>query len=538
MKSKSYLSTLKSDMPASLVVFFVALPLCLGIALASGAPLFSGIIAGIIGGIVVGALSGSKIGVSGPAAGLAAIVFVAIGELGFQNFLLAVVIAGIIQIIFGIVKFGVIAYFFPSSVIKGMLTGIGIIIILKQIPHFFGYDADPEGDFAFNQVDGQTTFSEIGMMLDNISIGPTVIAIVALAIILLWDKVLSKKAKFFKIVQGPLVAVVLGIVYFITTKGTEYGIISDHLVNVPIPSDFDSFLGQFSTPNFAAISNPAIWITAFTIALVASIETLLCVDATDKLDPEKNVTPTNRELIAQGTGNIISGLIGGLPITQVIVRSSANIQSGGKSKMSAIIHGFLLIISVVLIPGILNMIPLSVLAAILLIVGFKLAKPALFRSMYKLGWMQFLPFVVTVLGIIFIDLLKGIGLGMMVGIVIILIKSFQNSHFLHMKNASDGVHKIKMTLAEEVTFFNKGAILKELDNLPENSFLELDVRKTKYLDFDIIEILEDFALKAKARNITIKLISERGEALNLNSYIEFFRTKPKLGESNLEMKSS
>lgn len=528
MKNKSYLSTLKNDIPASLVVFFVALPLCLGIALASGAPLFSGIIAGIIGGIVVGGLSGSKIGVSGPAAGLAAIVLTAIGTLGgYENFLVAVVLGGAIQIVFGLLKAGVIGYYFPSSVIKGMLTGIGIIIILKQIPHFFGYDADPEGDFAYLQVDGETTFSEIGMMINNISIGPTLIAIAGLLVMLFWDKVLAKKAKFFKVIQGPLVAVVMGIVYFITTKGTEYGISTEHLVSVPIPRDFSSFIGQFSFPNFSAITTPAVWVTAFTIALVASLETLLCVEATDKLDPDKNVTPTNRELLAQGTGNMISGLIGGLPITQVIVRSSANIQSGGKSKMSAIIHGFMLLISVVLIPGLLNMIPLSVLAAILLIVGFKLAKPALFASMYALGWKQFLPFVVTVLGIIFTDLLIGIGLGLMVGVAVILIKSYQNSHFLHIKDASDGVHKIKMELAEEVTFFNKGAILKELDSLPENSFLELDVRKTKYLDYDILEILEDFASKAKNRNIDIKLISERGEALNLTNYVDFFRNNPK-----------
>ncbi len=524
IKSNSFFGNIKSDLPASVVVFFVALPLCLGIALASGAPLFSGLIAGIVGGIVVGALSGSAIGVSGPAAGLAAIVLTAIGTLGgFENFLLAVVLGGIIQLVFGILKAGVIGYYFPSSVIKGMLTGIGIIIILKQIPHFFGYDAVAEGDFAFFQRDGENTFSELGVLLNNISIGPTIIAIIGLSIMLFWDKVLAKKAKFFKIVQGPFVAVLLGIIFYQVTKGTAYGIENNHLVNVPIPSDFDSFLGQFSFPNFGEIGNPAIWVTAFTIALVASLETLLCVEATDKLDPEKRVTPTNRELMAQGTGNIISGMIGGLPITQVIVRSSANIQSGGKSKASAIIHGFLLLTSVVLIPGLLNMIPLSVLAAILLIVGFKLAKPGLFKVMYKLGWKQFLPFMVTVLGIVFTDLLIGIGMGLAVGIVIILIKSYQNSHFLHVEDNSNGNHRIKMTLAEEVTFFNKGAILKELDSLPEGSFLELDVRKTRYLDNDIIEILEDFAIKARNRNIDIKLISERGTVENPPSFTEFFR---------------
>lgn len=525
--NSSFGASLKSDIPASIVVFFVALPLCLGIALASGAPLFSGLIAGIIGGIVVGILSGSHIGVSGPAAGLAAIVLAAISTLGsWENFLLAVVLGGIIQVIFGLLKAGIIGYYFPSSVIKGMLTGIGLIIILKQIPHFFGYDAIPEGNLAFNQMDGENTFSELGIMLKNISIGPTIIACVALAILLLWDKVLGQKSKFFKIVQGPLVAVVLGIVYYITTKGTAYAISSDHLVSVPVPKDFSSFLGQFSFPNFGAITNPAVWVTGFTIALVASLETLLCVEATDKLDPRKRVTPTNKELLAQGTGNIISGLIGGLPITQVIVRSSANIQSGGKTKKSAIIHGFLLLISVLMIPGLLNMIPLSVLAAILLIVGFKLAKPALFKVMYDLGWKQFIPFIVTILGIIFTDLLIGIGLGLIVGICIILIKNYQNSHFLHIEDNKDGTQKIKMTLSEEVTFFNKGAILKELDNLPKNSFLELDIRKTSYLDHDIIEILEDFSIKAKNRNIHLKIVSERGIVENPPSIIEFFKLGP------------
>ena len=525
---------LKNDLPASIVVFFVALPLCLGIALASGAPLFSGLIAGIVGGIVVGALSGSQIGVSGPAAGLAAIVLTAIGALGgYENFLLAVVLGGAIQVLFGVLKAGVIGYYFPSSVIKGMLTGIGIIIILKQIPHFFGYDADPEGDFAFLQVDGENTFSEIFKTINNISPGATAVAILGLAILLLWDKVLSKKGKIFKLVQGPLVAVVVGIIFFIVTQDNEtFGISADHLVRVPIPEDASSFFAQFSLPNFRGITNPEIWITAFTLALVASLETLLCVGATDKLDPEKRVTPTNKELLAQGTGNMISGMIGGLPITQVIVRSSANIQSGGKTKMSAIIHGFFLLISVILIPRLLNMIPLSVLAAILFMVGYKLAKPALFKSMYNLGWKQFVPFSVTVFGIIFTDLLVGIGLGLLVGIVVILLKSYQNSHFLHIEDRSNGKHKIKMTLAEEVTFFNKGAILKELDRLPRDTYLEINLLKTRYLDHDIIEILEDFGIKAKERNIDIKLVSKRGVVENPPSFTDFFEQRPK---SNLSL---
>ncbi|SHI73909.1 SulP family inorganic anion transporter [Algibacter luteus] len=521
--------TIKNDLPASIVVFFVALPLCLGIALASGAPLFSGLIAGIIGGIIVGSLSGSKIGVSGPAAGLAAIVLAAIATLGsYENFLVAVVLGGIIQIIFGILKAGVIGYYFPSSVIKGMLTGIGIIIILKQIPHFLGYDSDPEGDFAFIQVDGENTFSEIINTINHIQLGSAIIGIISLAILLLWDKVLSKKGKIFQLVQGPLVAVVVGIIFYALTQSHEtLSIAQSHLVSVPVPEDTASFLGQFSFPNFSVITNPDVWIIAFTIALVASLETLLCVEATDKLDPHKNVTPTNRELLAQGTGNIISGMIGGLPITQVIVRSSANIQSGGRSKASAIIHGFFLLTSIILIPRLLNMIPLSVLAAILLIVGYKLAKPALFKKMYNLGWKQSIPFNVTVLGIVFIDLLYGIGLGLAVGIVVILLKSYQNSHFLHIEDKSNGKHRIKMTLAEEVTFFNKGAILKELDSLPRDTYLELNLLNTRYLDNDIIEILEDFLFKAKERNIDIKLVSKRGVEENPESFIRFFNERPK-----------
>lgn len=525
--------TIKNDIPASIVVFFVALPLCLGIALASGAPLFSGLIAGIVGGIIVGFLSGSQIGVSGPAAGLAAIVLTAITALGgWENFLVAVVLGGVIQIIFGLLRLGIIGYYFPSSVIKGMLTGIGIIIILKQIPYFFGIDKNVTGNYTFLQFDAKNTLTELLKSLDallsgNFDTGATIIALVAISILILWNNVLSKKGKFFQLVQGPLVAVVVGIVFFLLTRDSNLALTGERLVSVPVPESLSDLKAQLAFPNFSVITRPDVLITAFTIALVASLETLLCVEATDKLDPQKRVTPTNRELFAQGTGNVISGLIGGLPITQVIVRSSANIQSGGKSKASAIIHGFLLLISVMTIPHILNYIPLSVLAAVLFIVGYKLAKPALFKKMYELGWKQFIPFTVTVLGIIFIDLLWGIGLGLAVGIVVILIKSYQNSHFLHIEDKSNGKHKIKMALAEEVTFFNKGAILKELDSLPRDTYLELDVRATRYLDNDIIEILDDFAFKAKERNIDIKLISERGVVENPESFIEFFKLRPK-----------
>ena len=524
--------TIKSDLPASIVVFFVALPLCLGIALASGAPLFSGLIAGIIGGVVVGSLSGSNLGVSGPAAGLAAIVLTAIITLGsYENFLVAVVLGGILQILFGILKAGVIGHYFPSSVIKGMLTGIGIIIILKQIPNFFGYDEESAWDLEFFEIDGGNTFSELFEIINNVTPTVALIGSISLVIILFWDKVLSKKAKIFQVIQGPFVAVVVGIIYYVITQShSALSLEKSHMVNVPIPESASDFFNQFSFPNFAAIGNPEVWIVAFTIALVASLETLLSVEATDKLDPYKNVTPTNRELLAQGTGNIISGLIGGLPITQVIVRSSANIQSGAKTKLSTIIHGFLLLLSVILIPKLLNFIPLSVLAAILLVVGYKLAKPSLFKTMYNLGWKQSIPFFVTVIGIVFTDLLVGIGLGLLVGIVVILIKSYQNSHFLHKEGEDVDDGRMKMTFAEEVTFINKGAILKELEKIPSNSFLELDVRKTRYLDYDIIEILDDFAFKANERNITVKLVSERGIVENPSSYLEFFTTRPKLEE--------
>ena len=507
--------TIKNDLPASIVVFFVALPLCLGIALASGAPLFSGLIAGIVGGIIVGALSGSKIGVSGPAAGLAAIVATAIITLGsYEDFLVAVVLGGIIQLIFGVVRLGIIGYFFPSSVIKGMLTGIGIFIILKEIPYFFGYEVP---------LDGGSTWKNIANSFQNIETGPTIIGVIGLAILILWDRVLSKKAKIFQLVQGPLVAVVVGILFYMLTKSNaNFALTKEQLVSVPVPENLDSFFGQFTFPNFEVITKAEVWVIAFTIALVASLETLLCVEATDKLDPNKNVTPTNRELLAQGVGNVVSGLIGGLPITQVIVRSSANIQSGGRSKASAIIHGFFLLFAVMLIPTLLNQIPLSVLAAVLFIVGYKLAKPSLFKKMFQLGWKQWLPFLTTIVGIIAIDLLKGLALGLSVGIVVTLIKSYQNSHFLNKEDKSNGKPKIKMTLAEEVTFFNKGAILRELDSLTENTYLELDVTKTRFLDNDIIEILEDFQWKAKERNINIKLISERGTVENPDSFIEFF----------------
>jgi MFS superfamily sulfate permease-like transporter len=518
---------LKNDIPASIVVFFVALPLCLGIALASDAPPLSGLIAGIVGGIVVGFISKSKIGVSGPAAGLAAIVAAAIGTLGsFETFLVAVVLAGIIQILFGIIKMGVIGYFFPNSVINGMLAGIGIIIILKQIPHLFGYDSEPEGADSFIESSGENTFSALLHIWENVTLGSMIIGFVGIAIILFWDNILAKKHPFFKLLQGSLVAVFLGtIMQVIFRNYQEFVIAGKHLVQVPVADKLSDYAGFLTFPDFSQIFNPDVVVVAFTLALVASLETLLSVEATDKLDPDKNITPTNRELFAQGFGNIFSGLIGGLPITQVIVRSSANVQSNAKSKLSTILHGFLLLISVLAIPTILNHIPKSVLASVLILVGYKLAKPALFKKYFKLGWTQYLPFIVTIIVIVFKDLLWGIFSGLTIGIIVILIKSFQNSLYLHKQNVGEKHELVKIQLAEEVTFLNKANIKNQLNELKENSKLELDISKTKYLDHDVIEILEDFIIQSKIKNIKVQLISERGNVDNPTSYIEFFKLK-------------
>ncbi|NJN78317.1 MAG: SulP family inorganic anion transporter [Saprospiraceae bacterium] len=480
-----------------MLFFLVAVPLCLGIALASGAPLFSGIIAGIIGGIVVGSLSGSPLGVSGPAAGLAVIVLVAINEMGglanggFEIFLLSVVLAGVIQVALGYAKAGIIGYYFPSSVIKGMLAGIGVIIILKQIPHAFGYDENPEGEIAFLQPDGQNTFSELSNMLNYVSTPAIIVTLVSLVILILWEQPFMKKQSFSKLIQGPLVVVIFAILFNILTQGTSLGISAEHLVAIPVAKNFGEITSLFSTPNFSEITNPLVYTTAITIAIVASLETLLCVEATDKIDPYKRITPTNKELKAQGIGNIISGLIGGLPITQVIVRSSANIQSGGRTKLSAIIHGVLLLISALAIPFILNLIPLASLAAILFIVGYKLAKPVLFKEVYKLGWTQFIPFIVTILGIVFTDLLIGIGLGLIVAVFYILLNNFKRPYHFEADKHIKG-DEIRIELSEEVTFLNKAAIMNTLKELPENSKVIIDANRTTTIDYDVIEIFEDF----------------------------------------------
>lgn len=508
---KDLFKHVKSDLPASLVVFFVAVPLCLGIALASGAPLFSGIIAGIIGGIVVGLLSGSALGVSGPAAGLAVIVLNAIADLGgsYEVFLMAVVLAGVIQLALGYMKAGFIAYFFPSSVIKGMLTGIGLLIILKQIPHALGQDLDFLGDEAFRQPDGENTFSEIISALGHISAAAVIITMISLTILILWDKVLSKKSKVFNIINGPLVVVIVGIILqaLFASGVLGYALRPDQLVSIPVPQSAGDFFAQFTTPTFSAITNPLVWQIALVMAIVASLETLLCVEATDKLDPDKNITPANQELKAQGVGNIVSGLIGGLPITQVIVRSSANIAFGAKSKLSAILHGVFLLISAITIAGLLNMIPLASLAAILFMVGYKLAKPSLFKQMYKMGWQQFAPFIVTIVAILFTDLLMGILAGMVVGIFFTLLASYKNSHYMHDTVTSEEGHAVHhIVLAEEVSFFNKANIMRTLESIPEKSKVIIDGSNNVVIDPDVLELIENFESNAKTKEIVVEKI--------------------------------
>jgi len=501
------LKNFKSDIPSSIVVFLVAMPLCLGIALASGAPLYSGLIAGIIGGIVVGSISGSHTGVSGPAAGLAVVVLNSITSLGsFELFLVAVVLAGIIQIVLGLVKGGVIAYYFPSSIIMGMLSGIGIIIFLKQIPHAFGDDRDAEGDMEFFQADGQNTFTEIWNMFDYLSFGAIIITVSSLAILLLWESDFFKKKKILQLIPGPLVAVTSGILLSIAFQASALlRLRADQFVNIPISKNFSGFISNFTFPDFTALYSTQIYSIAIVIAVVASLETLLCVEAADKLDPHKRITPSSKELIAQGVGNMLSGLIGGMPVTQVIVRSSANIQSGAKTKTSAIIHGFLILTSIILIPWVLNLIPLATLAAILFVVGYKLAKPSVFKKMYSQGREQFVPFMVTIFGIIFTDLLIGLALGLLVAVFFILYNNYKFSYRIK-SFVEDGEETIHIELASELTFFNKANMMKTLEGLPAYSKVILDASKTTFIHFDVLEVIENFIINADERKIELEIL--------------------------------
>lgn len=492
-----------TNLSSSIVVFLVALPLCLGVALASSAPLFSGVIAGVVGGIVVGLCSGSHISVSGPAAGLTVIVATAIGKLQvFEAFLLAVFIAGIIQIILGYCKAGILGDYIPSSVIKGMLAAIGLILILKQFPHIIGYDADFAGDETFDQPDHENTFSEMFKAIHYVTPSAIVIGILSLSIQILWDKVLVKKSKIFKLIPAPLIVVLagIGISQYCLHNMPTYALQADQMVSIPQAKTTQDFLSFFTLPKWSFLSNYQVWITAITIAIVASLESLLSIEAADELDPYKRVTPTNRELKAQGIGNLISGLIGGLPVTSVIVRTSANVNAGATNKLSAILHGLLILLSVAFIPHLLNFIPLSCLAAILIYTGFKLAKPSIFKVMYKKGWDQFMPFAITIVAIVFTDLLKGILVGIIVGLFFVLRSNFRTAVFI--VNDDD---KYLFRLRKDVSFLNKPIIKQKLEQVPENASVLIDASRADFIDKDVIEVIEDFLLHAHLKNITVEI---------------------------------
>lgn len=492
----------KYDFKSSIVVFLVALPLCLGIALASGAPLFAGIIAGIIGGIVVGALSKSPLSVTGPAAGLTTIVLAAILDLGYESFLLAVILAGIIQIVAGFLRAGAVGHFFPASVLKGMLAAIGVILILKQIPHAFGYDADFEGDESFVQDDGQNTLSELLEAWNYLSHGAIVVSAVSILILVLWNNARLQRYPFFKTVPSALVAVVAGILLNISFIKfvPDLAISEKHLVSIPTLAEEGSIMAFFTFPDFASFTNQKVWIVAFTLAAVASLETLLNIEATDKIDPFRRITPLNRELKAQGVANILSGFIGGLPVTSVVVRSSANIQSGARTKASTITHGVILLLSVILIPSLLQLIPLSALAGILIVTGFKLTKPQIYKSLYQKGWSQFLPFVVTVIAIVFTNLLLGVFIGILVAIFFILKTNFQESIIL----VNEG-NQFLLRLTKDVSFLNKATLRDVFIHIPSNSTITIDGSMSHFIDHDVRETIGDFIETSKTKNIQVHL---------------------------------
>lgn len=504
-KKINLFANLKSDFPSGLVVFLVALPLCLGIALASGAPPLSGIIAGIIGGIVVGTMSRSHISVSGPAAGLTAIVLTAITDLGaFNIFLTAGLIAGIIQLILGFIKAGSISNYFPTNVIEGMLAGIGVIIIIKQIPHAVGYDSDFEGDEAFFEKGGNAWESLLSAF-NNVQLGAILITLISLAILISWDKI--DFLKKLKLVPGALVAVIVGVVLneVFTSSGSSLAIAQEHLVNLPVPQSWDDFKNIIITPDFAGFTDSKVWVVGATIAIVASIETLLCIEASDRMDSQKRYTDTNVELKAQGIGNIISSLIGGLPMTSVVVRSSANANAGAKSKMSAIIHGVLLLVSVLSIPFLLNKIPLATLAAVLLMVGYKLAKPSVIMHFWHKGKYQFVPFIATLLAVVFTDLLKGVALGIIISILFILRGNLKRAYRFRKEKFEDG-DVIRIDLAQEVSFLNKAAIKTTLSQIPENSKVVINASDTVYIAHDVLDLIQEFAtIRASEENIKVKL---------------------------------
>jgi MFS superfamily sulfate permease-like transporter len=490
-----------SDFPASIVVFLVALPLCLGVALASNAPLFSGLIAGMIGGMVIGALSGSQLSVSGPAAGLTAIVAAAILKLSsFEVFLLSVVICGALQLILGFIKAGVIGDYVPNAVIKGMLAAIGLILILKQFPHLIGYDKDYIGDQSFQQSNNENTFSGLLHAFKAITPVAAIIGGVGLAFHFLWEKFTTNKKGFIKLVPAPLLIVLLGIGinYFFQQRGS--GLSTENMVNLPKANSPQEFVSFFTSPDWSAILNKEVWITAITLALVASLETLLSIEAIDDLDPYQRVTNKERELKAQGVGNMVSGLLGGLPVTSVIVRSSANVNAGAQSKLSTIMHGLLLLLCVALLPNILNLIPNAALAAVLIYTGYKLAKPSLFKAFYKKGWDQFIPFVVTIVAILFTDLLIGVLIGIGVGLIFVLRSNFKTAVFVvHDSN------KYLFRLRKDVSFLNKPIIKNKLEEVPERSFVLIDASRADFIDKDVVEVIEDFMIHAPLKDIKVEI---------------------------------
>ena len=500
---KKYFQGVGSDLPASIVVLLVALPLCLGIALGSGAPLFSGIIAGIVGGIVIGLLSGSQLSVSGPAAGLTVIVATAILKLQvYEAFLLAVVMAGMIQLILGFVRAGVIGDYIPNSVIKGMLAAIGFILMLKQFPHLVGYDADFVGDETFAQGDKQNTFSEMFQAINFITPSALIIGGVSLVILILWERKFIKTHKILQLIPGPLIVVLagVGISEYFRISQPVYALETKHLVSLPIATDMHSFFSFFTFPDIHFLNNPDVWITACTLAIVASLETLLGIEAVDKLDPLKRVTPANRELKAQGIGNIVSGLLGGLPLTSVVVRSSANVSAGAKTKVSAIMHGVLLLLCVMLIPGLLNKIPLSALAAVLIFTGYKLAKVSLFKEFFQKGWDQFVPFVVTIAAILLTDLLIGIVVGIIVGLFFMVRSNFRSSVFV-----VNDQNNFLIRFRKDVSFLNKPIVKKKLEDVPENAYVLIDATRADFIDKDVIEVVNNFLWHAHLKNIRVEI---------------------------------
>jgi len=505
---KNIKAELSQNFASGLVVFLVALPLCLGIALASGAPPLSGVIAGIIGGIVVGALSNSNISVSGPAAGLTAIVLTAITDLGaFELFLCAGLIAGILQLVIGFIRAGSISNYFPNNVIEGMLAGIGIIIILKQIPHALGFDSDNMSSETL--FENGINFNYFNEVFGAIHPGAIIVTIVSVVILLTWENVPALRR--IKMLPGALVAVIAGILLnqLFVSSGSSLAISADHLVTLPVPQSAEDFKNLITMPNFEGFLNTKVWIVGATIAIVASIETLLCIEASDRLDTKRRITDTNLELKAQGIGNLFSSLIGGLPMTSVVVRSSANANAGATSKSSAIIHGVLLLVCVLSIPFILNLIPLATLAAVLILVGYKLAKPATFKHFWHNGKYQFIPFVATVLAVVFTDLLKGVGIGLAISIFYILQGNMKRAYYLSREKLNDA-DELTIKLAEEVSFLNKAAIKKTLKNIQPGSKVIIDARTTSYITTDVLEMIQDFAnVRAKEENIDVELIGFR-----------------------------